>query len=163
MVVEVTKHTLPLSRHWPFKLYRKFCCWYKNASTHSRFYIFNAFNLMLCNIRISLQLKLNNSLVKTISIKFKSHFSEHLEIKHNILMLYNNDIRNIMNIHTYIFHFTLTLISNAPWIHLAISRRNIIRLLRNLPVILIKVFYVILCLSQKHTHTHFWKNTVFRT
>ena len=41
--------------------------------------------------------------------------------------------------------FTLTLISNAPWIYLAISRRNIIRLLRNSPVIQIRVFYVILC------------------
>jgi len=58
---------------------------------------------------------------------------------------------------------TLTLISNAPWIHMAISRRNIIRLLRNLPVIQTKVFYVILCVSQKHTHTHFGENTVFRT
>jgi len=49
---------------------------------------------------------------------------------------------------------TLTLISNALWIHLAISRRNIIRLLRNSPVIQIKVFYVILCVFKKHTHTH---------
>ena len=59
--------------------------------------------------------------------------------------------------------YTLTLISNAPWIHLAISRRNIIQLLRNSPVIQIKVFYVILRVFQIHTHTHFWKNTVFRT
>jgi len=33
------------------------------------------------------------------------------------------------------YKYTLTLISNAPWIHLAISRRNIIQLLRNSPVV----------------------------
>ena len=40
-----------------------------------------------------------------------------------------------------LFKNTLTLISNAPWIHLAISLRNIIRLLRNSPVIQINLLF----------------------
>ena len=42
-----------------------------------------------------------------------------------------------------------------PRMHLVISRRNISRLLRNSPVIQIKVLYVILCVFQKNTHTYF--------
>jgi len=41
--------------------------------------------------------------------------------------------------------------------------KEYIRLLRNLPVIQIKVFYDILGVFQKHTQTHVLENTVFRT
>jgi len=53
--------------------------------------------------------------------------------------------RPCVHLSAVIVRNTLTLISNAPWIHLALSRRNIFRLLRNSPVIQIKVFYVIFC------------------